>query len=142
MPPLGVRYGDSSVHVIGGGVNLALDAAVKGNVDEAMKLLAPVKDHTPATPDYYVKDTLPQFGIRHPRVRTAEQEHGGNAADRPFRPDDRRGGDRMASQPAVKPQPGQHDDRRDRWQLATLRVDTKGAVLFRGAKKVKGRKKR
>jgi hypothetical protein len=38
--------------------------------------------------------------------------------------------------------PGRHDVRRTRWQPPAHPVDTKAAISYRGAKKVKGRKKR
>jgi len=62
MPPLGVKYGNISVHVIGGAVDQAIAAAVSGDVDGALKLLTPVKDHTQPEPTAVYRDTLGQFG--------------------------------------------------------------------------------
>jgi hypothetical protein len=58
MPPLGVKYGTTEVHVIGGAADQAVDAAVRGDVDGALKLLTPVKDHTPQPPREVWKDTV------------------------------------------------------------------------------------
>ena len=76
MPPQGIRYGNTEVHVIGGAVDQAIEAAVKGDVDQAVKLLTPVKDHTPPLPDYYLRDTVwngigivPVYGQPDPRMR-------------------------------------------------------------------------
>lgn len=77
MPPLGVRHGDVEVHVIGGSADAAISAAVRGDVDGALSLLSGVRDCTPPQPDYYIRDTLPQFGVGmpvygHPDRNTAE----------------------------------------------------------------------
>lgn len=62
-PPLGIKYGNTSVHIVGGSADLAIAAAIKGDVDGALKLLTPVKDHTPPKPAAVYKDTYGQFGM-------------------------------------------------------------------------------
>lgn len=59
MQPQGLRHGHAEVHVIGGAADQAIAAAVSGDVDGALKLLTPVKDHTPPEPDYYLRDVVP-----------------------------------------------------------------------------------
>jgi hypothetical protein len=82
MPPMGVRHGNTHVHIIGGAADTAIAAAVQGDIDGALSLLSGAEDCTPPQPDYYLKDTLPQFGIGmpvygHPDRATAEMLRSG-----------------------------------------------------------------
>jgi hypothetical protein len=72
MPPQGLRHGTVGVHVFGGAVGLALEAATRGDVAGAAKRLDVVDDYTPQAPTQVYVDTVngsrwPIYGAPLPR---------------------------------------------------------------------------
>ena len=130
VAPMGVRYGELGVHVVGGNADAAVAAAVKGDVDEAVKLLTGVKKDRPRPEPtaYYREHCRPVR--RDARLRAPGPEPGRHGPRRQGDPDEPGRGDPMATQQTAVRRDQLHPPRWRGWRRTWWRpagsINTKG----------------